>query len=83
MMRVPNKKQIFFRGSLFLQRNIVPIFCQPNEFGKNANSAGWSGAGILFNLFFVWRQLGFAFFGALTPVGAPFAYKLYFKEIRL
>jgi hypothetical protein len=26
----------------------------------------------LMRIEFVWRQLGFAFFGALTPVGAPF-----------
>ena len=26
------------------------------------------------NLFFVWRQLGFAFFGALTLVGALFIF---------
>ncbi len=29
---------------------------------------------ILVNLFFVWRQLEFAFFGALTSVGALFIF---------
>ena len=46
------------------------------EFGKNANSAKLSVAKgfalVLFQL--VWRQLEFAFFGALTPVGALFIF---------
>ena len=32
------------------------------------------------NLFFVWRQLEFAFFGALTPVGALFIFKNKMEE---
>ena len=32
------------------------------------------------NLFFVWRQLGFAFFGALTLVGALFILSIFLKR---
>ena len=49
----------------------VSIFKVVVEFGKNANSATImeSYAHIVV---FVWRQLEFAFFGALTSVGALF-----------
>ena len=50
---------------------VVPIFL---EFGKNANSSKLSVAKDFFLVRFqlVWRQLEFAFFGALTSVGALF-----------
>ena len=41
--------------------------------GKNANSAGLCRV-IIQKVGFVWRQLEFAFFGALTSVGALFVF---------
>ena len=47
------------------------------EFGKNANSFNdrWIVEHYPTHLKFVWRQLEFAFFGALTSVGALFDFK--------
>ena len=70
---------IFERGSSLYGRG-VPFFAALNflEFGKNANSSKLSVAKgfslVQFQL--VWRQLEFAFFGALASVGALF----YFAE---
>ena len=44
------------------------------NFGKNANSA-ISVESYIHVIVFVWRQLGFAFFGALTSVGALFVFE--------
>ena len=76
-MKKPNKLNIFERGSSLHGRGI-PFFATLNflEFGKNANSAKLSVAKgfslVRFQL--VWRQLEFAFFGALTSVGALFIF---------
>ena len=49
----------------------IPIFTAEVEFSKNANSATAVGS-YTHIVVFVWRQLEFAFFGALTSVGALF-----------
>ena len=46
---------------------IIPILnhsCQRIEFGKNAFPSDGDDKGFLFQLGFVWRQIGVAFFGA-------------------
>jgi hypothetical protein len=88
-MELPNKLNIHERGSSLSGRRI-PFFAALNflEFGKNANSAklGVAKGFFLVRFQLVWRQLEFAFFCALTPVGAPFYFspknKTYFKEKR-
>ena len=60
----------------------VPIFTADVELSKNANSATAVGS-YTHIVVFVWRQLEFAFFGAVTPVAALFIFTekyLYFKE---
>ena len=57
----------------------VPIFTMDVEFGKSANSATIVES-YTHIVVFVWRQLEFAFFGALASVGAPFCF--YRKEIK-
>ena len=61
-----------------MEERVVPFFAALNflEFGKNANSAKLGVAkGFFFVQFqLVWRQLEFAFFGALTSVGALFVF---------
>ena len=56
-----------FYGGFFA----YPYFTMAVEFGKNANSATIVES-YTHIVVFVWRQLGFAFFGALTSVGALF-----------
>ena len=56
-----------FYGGLFLHF----YFTTGVEFSKNANSATVVGS-YTHIVVFVWRQLEFAFFGALTHVGALF-----------
>ena len=74
IMIVPNKLNIFERGSSLRGRG-VPFFAALNflEFGKKANSVRLSVAKgfslVRFQL--VWRQLEFAFFGALTSLDVP------------
>ena len=83
-MKEPNKLNIFERGSPPHGRG-VPFFAAPNflEFGKNANSTKLSVAKgfslVQFQL--VWRQLEFAFFGALTSVGALFIFINIYKGV--
>ena len=52
----------------------IPIFRWIDEFSKSANSATTVGS-YTHIVVFVWRQLEFAFFGALTSVGALFIFK--------
>ena len=74
---MPNKLNIFERGSSLCEGG-VPFFAALNflEFGKNANSAklGVAKGFVLVRFQLVWRQLEFAFFGALTSVGALFIF---------
>ena len=69
--------EVFF--CLKRERNNT-FFCRTDflEFGKNANSAKLVVAKDFFLVPFqlVWRQLEFAFFGALTSVGALFIFTL-------
>ena len=58
-----------FYGGFFA----YPYFTMAVEFGKNANSATIVES-YTHIVVFVWRQLGFAFFGALTSVGALFVF---------
>ena len=60
------KLSVFIEGFLS-----IPIFSVGVEFSKNANSATTVGS-YTHIVVFVWRQLEFAFFGALASVGAPF-----------
>ena len=79
---MPNKLNIYERGSPLYGRDI-PFFDALNflEFGKNANSAklGVAKGFVLVRFQLVWRQLEFAFFGALTSVGALF-YFIFWEE---
>ena len=61
-----DERPIFIGGIL-----TVPIFASQIKSGKNARSADLHTVFIR-KVGFVWRQLGSAFFGALTLVGAPF-----------
>ena len=65
----------------------IPFFRRTHflEFGKNANfvKVGVAKSLVLVQFKLVWRQLEFAFFGALTSVGALFIFTekyIYFKE---
>ncbi|MBR2926451.1 MAG: hypothetical protein IKC31_02610 [Clostridia bacterium] len=60
-------------NSLFFYRGLFVhfYFTADVEFSKNANSATAVGS-YTHIVVFVWRQLEFAFFGALTSVGALF-----------
>ena len=51
----------------------IPIYTADVDFCKNANSATAVGS-YTHIVVFVWRQLEFVFFGALTPVGALFIF---------
>ena len=64
-------------GIFCLLGHIIPFLCIYCfiEFGKKANSSNSICEIIFPYLFrFVWRQLEFAFFGALTSVGALFIF---------
>ena len=56
--------------------HIIPFLRIPYfyEFGKNADSVKWvwGAVAVLRSIQLVWRQWEFAFFGALTTVGALF-----------
>ena len=52
----------------------IPIFASQMKSGKNACSADLHMV-FIHEVGFVWRQLGLAFFGAVTPVAALFVYK--------
>ena len=58
------------------------IYCFLN-FGKNANFADSICDYITISFRFVWRQLEFAFFGALTSVGALFIFERRKKNVLL
>ena len=64
----------FYRGFF-----AYPYFTMDVEFGKNANSATIVES-YTHIVVFVWRQLGFAFFGALTSVGALFCFVNFAKQ---
>ena len=76
IMRMPNKKQIFFikGNSLFLRGFCTHLQTNPMNLVKaQIPRVGLESYPI--NLFFVWRQLESAFFGALASVGALFIFK--------
>ena len=70
------KQNLIFKYSKeirYFLGGFVPFSVSTFKFGKNANFAWWdTGFFSLYLLSFVWRQLEFAFFGALISVGAPF-----------
>ena len=67
---------VFYRG-LFVHSN----YSVAVEFSKIANSAAIVGS-YTHIVVFVWRQLEFAFFGALTSVGALFVLEWGEKAIK-
>ena len=62
------KLSVFIEGFLAMSIGVVGV-----EFSKNANSAPIMES-YTHLVVFVWRQLEFAFFGALTLVGALFIF---------
>ena len=86
IMKMPNKLNIFERGSSLYGRG-VPFFAALNflEFGKNAKSAklGVAKGFFLGRFQLVWRQWEFVFFGALTTVGALFIFERMKKCLKM
>ena len=77
IIKKPNKLNML-NGVVLFTGEVYLFFAALNflEFGKNANSAklGVAKGFFLVRFQLVWRQLEFAFFGALTSVGAPFIF---------
>ena len=68
-VRAKQKRITIFWGTLCIYGGLFTytFFTMNLEFSKNANSGiHCGGIGIPISFVFVWRQLGFAFFGALT-----------------
>ena len=63
-----NQWYLFLTGVLYLFLSYIISL----DFGKSVNPIRGYGRDTLIPLKFVWRQSGFAFFGALTSVGALF-----------
>lgn len=73
---MPNKNKYLLLGQHSNHRGIIPFLTNPVNVVKAQIPR--VGRSVSHQFVFVWRQLEFAFFGALTSVGALFCF--YYKE---